>query len=94
MYTYFVKFIVRWRGCEEWQNSLQIKNMWLKVEGFKDLLKTWWMGHGFIAFFGYISTSKLKALKMDLKAQNKEVFKNVLVQKVEALNCIDFQVAL
>ena len=31
---------------------------------------------------------------MDLKAQNKEVFKNASVRKAEALNCIGFQVAL
>ncbi|RVX14104.1 hypothetical protein CK203_011423 [Vitis vinifera] len=28
---------------EEWQNPFRFENMWLKVNGFRDLLRSWWL---------------------------------------------------
>lgn len=39
---------------------------WLKVEGFKDLVRNWWGGEC-SGSFSHILTLKLKALKQDLK---------------------------
>ena len=54
-------------GVSEEKSCFRFKNMWLKVEGFKDLIKNWWLGHRFNASSNFILASKLKALKMDLK---------------------------
>ena len=60
--------------------------MWLKAEGFKDLLKGWWQGLSFKGSASFILTEKLKGLKGKLKVWNKEVFGNVGTRKVEALH--------
>ena len=52
----------------------RFENMWLKEEGFKDLLKGWWQGLSFSGFFSFILVEKLKALKAILKSRNKDVF--------------------
>ncbi|RVW29580.1 Exonuclease 1 [Vitis vinifera] len=41
----------------------RFENMWLKEEGFKDLLKGWWQGLRFSGSFSFILAEKLKALK-------------------------------
>lgn len=43
------------------------KNMWLKEEGFEELLKIWWQGFNFGGSFSFILATKLKALKTNLK---------------------------
>ena len=55
------------------------------METFKDLVRGWWMSYNFRGFFSYILATKLKALKLDLKKWNKEVFGNVNTRKEEAL---------
>ena len=64
--------------------------MWLKVEGFKDLLKLWWEGDNFSGSSSFILTAKLKTLKFKLKEWNKDVFGNVEVKKTLALNQVDY----
>ena len=65
------------------------ENMWLKFEGFKDLLRVWWQSLHFSRSFSCILASKLKALKGILRAWNKEVFGRVELKK-EALCRISF----
>ena len=60
--------------------------MWLKAEGFKDLLKGWWQGLSFKGSASFILSEKLKGLKGKLKVWNKEVFGNVGTRKAEALH--------
>ena len=48
--------------------------MWLKYEGFKDLMRDWWQNMQFFGSFSFVLASKLKALKGILKVWNKEVF--------------------
>ena len=68
----------------------RFENMWLKEEGFKDLLKGWWQGLRFSGSFSFILAEKLKALKAILKSWNKLVFGKVGVNKRLALDKVDF----
>ena len=47
--------------------------IWLKLEGFKDLLKSWWEGDNFSGSSSFILTEKLKVLKSKLKEWNKDI---------------------
>jgi hypothetical protein len=51
--------------------------MWLKVEGFVALVKQWWDSYLFQGTASFVLSRKLKALKLDLRKWNKEVFGNV-----------------
>ncbi|RVW36589.1 hypothetical protein CK203_072861 [Vitis vinifera] len=64
--------------------------MWLKVEGFKDLVRKWWTCYNFSGYYSHILACKLKALKQDLKVWNREVFGNVPLNKNIALSQIGF----
>ena len=64
--------------------------MWLKFDGFKDLLRGWWQSLHFSGSFSFVLVSKLKALKGILRVWNKEVFGRVDLQKKEALSRISF----
>ncbi|RVW79220.1 hypothetical protein CK203_045229 [Vitis vinifera] len=66
------------------------ENMWLKEEGFKDLLKGWWQSLSFNGSFSFILAEKLKALKAILKSWNKDVFGQVDVNKKVALDKVNF----
>ena len=59
--------------------------MWLKVEGFKDLITDWWQSFEFRGTHNYVLMEKMRALKVKLKAWNKEVFGNVEEQKKSVL---------
>ena len=59
--------------------------MWLKHEGFKEILKGWWQDLQFHGSFSFIISSKLRALKGLLKIWNREVFGKVEYQKKDAL---------
>ena len=48
--------------------------MWLKAEGFVDLVKQWWDSYVFQGTASFVLARKLKALKLDLKKWNEEVF--------------------
>ena len=64
--------------------------MWLKYEGFKDILKGWWQNLQFHGSFSYILSAKLKALKGILKVWNRDVFGKVENNKKDALHRISF----
>ena len=64
--------------------------MWLKLRGFRELLKGWWQNLKFHDSFSYILAAKLKALKGILKSWNIEVFGKVEVKKKEALRRVSF----
>ena len=52
----------------------KFKNMWLKAEGFVALLKQWWDSYEFQGTLSFVLACKLKALKLNLKTLNEEVF--------------------
>ena len=64
--------------------------MWLRVEGFKDLLKNWWQSLCFNGTFKFFIASTLKALKALLKTWNMDIFGRVEVDKCKALQRVNF----
>jgi hypothetical protein len=58
------------------RRSFKLENMWLKVEGLVALVKQWWDSYVFLGTPSYVLAHKLKALKLDLKRWNEEVFGN------------------
>ena len=64
--------------------------MWLKYEGFKEILKGWWQNLQFYESFSFILSTKLKALKGILKTWNIEVFGKVETNKKDALRRVTF----
>jgi hypothetical protein len=63
------------------RRPFRFENMWLKAEEFKERVKEWWDSCIFFSTPSYIMAYKLKALKMDLKKWNEEVFGNVGVKR-------------
>ncbi|GFZ18132.1 hypothetical protein Acr_26g0014010 [Actinidia rufa] len=61
-------------GMSRGPASFRFENMWLKVEGFRDLVKKWWEGYEVHGSPSYRLARKLRALKEDLKMWNREVF--------------------
>jgi hypothetical protein len=51
--------------------------MWLQAEGFGELVRGWWESYQFDRSPSFILAKKLKALKLDLKKWNEEVFGHV-----------------
>jgi hypothetical protein len=50
--------------------------VWLKAEGYVDMVKHWWDSYQFIGTPCFVFANKLIRLKIDLKHWNKEVFAN------------------
>ena len=61
-------------GMRRGPTPFRFENMWLKSEGFKEMLRQWWEGIQVSGSAGFILTEKLKALKSLLRSWNKEVF--------------------
>ena len=57
-------------GTRKGPSPFRFENMWLKEEGFKDLLRNWWVGFQFRGSFSFTLFEKLKALKTCLKIWN------------------------
>ena len=51
------------------------------MEGFKDILKSWWEGDNFSGPSSFILAKKLKVLKSKLKEWNKNTFGKVEYRK-------------
>ena len=60
-------------GIRSMPSPFRFELMWLKVEGFKDLLKDWWQNLQFNGSINYIMSAKLEALKGILKVWNRGV---------------------
>ena len=50
------------------------ENMWLKVEGFQDLMEGWWQGVSSRGSGSYVISRKLKEVKSLLKVWNRDCF--------------------
>ncbi|RVW34945.1 Transposon TX1 uncharacterized 149 kDa protein [Vitis vinifera] len=50
----------------------RFENMWMKEEGFKDLLKGWWQGFNFNGSYSFVLSEKLKALKERQRRLNEQ----------------------
>ena len=73
-------------GFSSGKNPFCFENMWLKIDGFKDLVKSWWNGYFVEGYSSHCIAEKLKALKKDLKNRNKEVVGNVSSNRAEAFS--------
>jgi len=72
----------------EGNKYFKFENMWLKHEGFVELVKNWWLSYEFSGLPSFILANKLKALKKDLKKWNIEVFGDIGKKKKELLESI------
>ena len=63
----------------------RFENMWIKEEGFKDLIRVWWQSLSSNGTKSFILSEKIKALKFKIKTWNREVFGKVEVSKKVAL---------
>ena len=70
------------------KSPFRFENMWQKIEGFKDLVRSWWNGYSVEGYSSHCIAKKLKALKKDLKNWNKEVVGNVSFNRAEAFSCL------
>ena len=61
-------------GMRRGPTPFHFKNMWLKVEGFQDMLEGWWQGLSFRGSASYILSRKLIEVKSLLKTWNKDCF--------------------
>jgi hypothetical protein len=66
----------------------KFENMWLKYEGFFEQVKKWWISYEFFGLPSFVLANKLKALKVDLKKWNEEVFGDIGKKKKELLEGI------
>jgi hypothetical protein len=70
------------------QCPFRFENMWLKEAGFSDKVKQWWDSYAFSGSPSFILARKLKALKVDLRKWNAEVFGDVNLRKNTLLTSI------
>ena len=64
--------------------------MWLKVEGFKDLMRSWWQRMSISGRAIYKLATKLKVIKHNLKIWNREVFGSLESNKLVALQQVEY----
>ena len=62
--------------------------MWLKTDGFKDMIHSWWNRYSFSGTPNFVLAKKLKALKKDIIQWNCSEFGNVDRQKKELLEAL------
>ncbi|RVW46561.1 LINE-1 reverse transcriptase-like [Vitis vinifera] len=77
-------------GLRRGPSPFRFENMWLKVDGFKDLLREWWQGTVVSGKASFRLASKLKVLKQKIKEWNREVFGRLEVNKNLALQQVEF----
>ena len=58
-------------GLRRGPSPFRFENMWLKVEGFKDLLRSWWQGTVIRGNVSFRLAAKLKELKQKIKSWNR-----------------------
>ena len=68
----------------------KFENMWLRVEGFKDLIRNWWQGIEVKGSASFKLAAKLKEMKQILKDWNRNVFGNLESNKAAALHQVEY----
>ena len=77
-------------GVRTGPSLFRFELMWLKYEGFKEILKGWWQNLQFYGSLSFILSAKLNALRGLLKTWNREVFGKVETNKKDALCRVSF----
>ncbi|RVW63714.1 hypothetical protein CK203_052751 [Vitis vinifera] len=71
-------------------SSFRFENMWLKVEGFKNMLRYWWQGMMVRGSASYRPAAQLKEMKHILRIWNREVFGRLECNKATALQQVEY----
>ena len=71
------------------KTPFRFENMWLKVEGFQDLLRGWWQGVTVLGMLSFSISRKLEEVKNLIKNWNKESFGRLETNKNLALNQLE-----
>ena len=82
--SYHNPIVLEVGGFSSGKSPFCFENMWLKIDGFKDLVRSWWNGYSVEGYSSHCIVEKLKALKKDLKKWNNEVVGNVSFNRAEA----------
>ena len=77
-------------GVKKGKTPFRFENMWLLLNGFKELVRKWWTEYIVTGTSSHCLAEKLKALKKDLGEWNKKVFGNVSISKLEAFAHVQF----
>ncbi|RVW41080.1 LINE-1 reverse transcriptase-like [Vitis vinifera] len=77
-------------GIRRGPTPFRFENMWLKVEGFQDVVRAWWQGIDVRGSASYRLATKMKEIKKRLKVWNKEVFGRLETNKATALEQVVF----
>ncbi|RVW31856.1 hypothetical protein CK203_099023 [Vitis vinifera] len=77
-------------GISRGPSPFRFENMWLKVDGFKELLREWWQGGERVGRASFRMAAKMKEMKEKIKVWNRDVFGRVEVNKSSALRQIEF----
>ncbi|RVW57235.1 hypothetical protein CK203_099693 [Vitis vinifera] len=77
-------------GLRRGPSPFRFENMWLKVDGFKDLLREWWQGFEVRGMVSFKLATKMKELKQKIKVWNREVFGRLEVNKNSALQQVEY----
>ncbi|RVW49313.1 Peptidyl-prolyl cis-trans isomerase FKBP20-1 [Vitis vinifera] len=77
-------------GIRRGPSPFRFENMWLKFDGFKELLRGWWQEAGGRGRASFRLATKMKVLKEKIKGWNKDVFGRLEVNKNLALQQVEF----
>ena len=77
-------------GLRRGPSPFRFENMWLKVDGFKDLLREWWQGFEVRGMVSFKLATKMKELKQKIKVWNREVFGRLEVNKNSTLQQVEY----
>ncbi|RVW89768.1 hypothetical protein CK203_047216 [Vitis vinifera] len=77
-------------SCYSNQNPQTTTTSSLKVEGFKDLIRSWWQGIEVRGSASFRLSEKLKELKQKLKVWNREEFGNLESNKEAAIQQVEY----
>jgi hypothetical protein len=72
-------------GILRGKRPFKFENMWLQEDGFVERVRLWWESYSFQGSPSFVLAQKLKALKVDLKSWNEQVFGNVESLKLARL---------
>ncbi|RVW64056.1 hypothetical protein CK203_051078 [Vitis vinifera] len=61
-------------GIKRGPTPFRFENMWLKAEGFIELVRSWWQGIDVRGSASYKLATKMKEIKQKLKVWNREIF--------------------
>ena len=67
----------------------KFENMWLEVEGFRDLIKRWWEEARIEGYASFVVAKKLKVIKAEIKKWNREVFGDIKIRKYNLMDSIN-----